>query len=59
MSLSNAMAAFVATGSDRTVMDVPAWALTYNCEPDAIRVAYEEAMTAHSRQQHHNGEIME
>ncbi len=59
MSLANALRAFVANDCDRTAMNVPAWAVTYNCEPDDIRAAWEAAMTTHSRQQHHNGESVE
>ena len=58
-SLANALRAFVQNDCDRSAMNVPAWAVTYNCEPDAIRAAWEQAMTHHSHQQHRNGEDTE
>ena len=48
-TLDKAMTAFVESGGDRSRMNVPAWALTYACDLDAVRLAFERAMTVHSR----------
>jgi hypothetical protein len=50
MSLAKAIAAFIATPwTDRAKMFVPAWAETYNCEPDAVRSEWERQMTVKSQ----------
>ena len=47
-TLAKAMRSFVQTGSDRSRMDVPAWAQTYGVGVESIREAWEQAATAHS-----------
>lgn len=53
-SLTGAMKAFVAADCDRTKMNVPHWAATYHVGTEAIREAYEAAMTKHSSQPQNN-----
>jgi hypothetical protein len=49
MSLCAAIAAFIANKCDRYQMSVPAWAQTYNCEPDAVRSEWERQMSVKSQ----------
>lgn len=59
-TLDKAMAAFVATGCDRSKMDVAAWATTFPpATMECVRASWEAAMTRHSQQQHNNGESVE
>jgi hypothetical protein len=50
MSLHKAMRAFVTSGGDRRIMNVPAWAATYQATVEDVRKAWEQAATEHSQQ---------
>lgn len=49
MSLTRAIAAFIATRCDRSKMCVPAWATTYGVGTDDVRSEWERQMTVKSQ----------
>jgi hypothetical protein len=48
VSLHKAMRTFVTSGGDRRIMNVPAWAATYQSTVEDVRKAWEQAATEHS-----------
>lgn len=59
MSLPFACEAAIRAGTDRGKLNIPRWALTFKCSEEAVRVAWEEALTKLSQQAQNNCEVQD